>query len=51
MMTSKERVMATINFEPVDRPAVFPLEGSVCAPPGFSFRRLGKAFQPVGGFS
>ena len=28
MMTSKERVMATINFEPVDRPAVFPLEGS-----------------------
>ena len=27
-MTPKERVFATMNFQPVDRPAVFPLEGS-----------------------
>ena len=27
-MNSKERVWATMNFEPVDRPAVFPLEGT-----------------------
>jgi MtaA/CmuA family methyltransferase len=38
-MTSKERVFATMNFEPVDRPAVFPLEGSawVCKKNGLSY--------------
>ena len=38
-MNSKERVLATINFEPVDRPAVFPLEGSgwICNRGGYSY--------------
>ena len=38
-MNSKERVLATINFEPVDRPAVFPLEGT-----GWINRRAGYSY-------
>lgn len=38
-MNSKERVLATINFEPVDRPAVFPLEGT-----GWVNRRNGYSY-------
>ena len=43
-MTSKERVLATMNFEPVDRPAVFPLEGSgwVCAKNNISYEEMFK---------
>ena len=38
-MNSRERVLATINFEPVDRPAVFPLEGT-----GWINRRAGYSY-------
>ena len=38
-MNSKERVLAAINFEPVDRPAVFPLEGT-----GWVNRRHGYSY-------
>ena len=43
-MTSKERVFATMNFEPVDRPAVFPLEGSawICKKHGLSYEEMFK---------
>ena len=43
-MTSKERVFATMNFEPVDRPAVFPLEGSawICKKHGLSYDDMFK---------
>ncbi|MDO4477769.1 MAG: uroporphyrinogen decarboxylase family protein [Lachnospiraceae bacterium] len=38
-MTSKERVLATMNFQPVDRPAVMPLEGTawICRRAGISY--------------
>ena len=41
-MTSKERVFATMNFEPVDRPAVFPLEGSgwISKHKGYSYAEM-----------
>ncbi len=43
-MTSKERIFATMNFEPVDRPAVFPLEGSawICKKHNLSYDDLFK---------
>ena len=43
-MTSKERVFATMNFQPVDRPAVFPLEGSawICKKHGLSYDEMFK---------
>ena len=43
-MTSKERVFATMNFEPVDRPAVFPLEGSawICKKNNLSYEEMYK---------
>jgi len=43
-MTSKERVFATMNFQPVDRPAVFPLEGSawICKKHGLSYDDMFK---------
>lgn len=43
-MTSAERVFATMNFEPVDRPAVFPLEGSawICKKHGLSYEDMYK---------
>ena len=43
-MTSKERIFATMNFEPVDRPAVFPLEGSawICKKHGLSYDDMFK---------
>ena len=43
-MTSMERVLATMNFEPVDRPAVFPLEGSgwICRDNNISYEDMFK---------
>ena len=43
-MTSAERVLATMHFEPVDRPAVFPLEGSawICKKNGLSYEDMYK---------
>ncbi|MCR4962392.1 MAG: hypothetical protein K6B40_00770 [Firmicutes bacterium] len=43
-MTSRERVFATMNFQPVDRPAVFPLEGSawICKKHGLSYDDMFK---------
>lgn len=43
-MTSSERVYATMNFQPVDRPAVFPLEGSawICKKHGLSYDDMFK---------
>ena len=43
-MTSKERIYATMNFQPVDRPAVFPLEGSawICKKHGLSYDDMFK---------
>lgn len=43
-MTSMERINATRKFEPVDRPAVFPLEGSAwaCMKNGLSYEELYK---------
>lgn len=43
-MTSKERVLATMDFQPVDRPAVFPLEGSawICKKHGLSYDDMFK---------
>lgn len=43
-MTSAERVLATMHFEPVDRPAVFPLEGSawICKKHGLSYEDMYK---------
>ena len=43
-MTSMERIYATMNFEPVDRPAVFPLEGSawICLKNGLSYDEMFK---------
>lgn len=43
-MTSKERVFATMDFQPVDRPAVFPLEGSawICKKHGLSYGDMFK---------
>ena len=38
-MNSRERVLATMNFQPVDRPAVFPLEGT-----GWINRRAGYSY-------
>ena len=43
-MNSAERITATMHFEPVDRPAVFPLEGSawICKKHGLSYEDLYK---------
>jgi len=41
-MNCKERVYATMNFEPIDRPAAFPLEGSqwICRSHGISYGEM-----------